>query len=153
MRNCLTCDCCLNNTPKQAKIYCLHYRNHVSIRTTTSCDYYVSRRKKGKIPRRHRGQSMDGSIDQSTGRSNGTFRGSSKGTYKWVDLSKTHRVRLREDEILVIGEALALLVEKWKTEPRGEREFIRLARLAHRFQQWGREQPIRKRPYYARRRK
>lgn len=64
---------------------------------------------------------------------------------------KTHRVRLSDDEIKLIGEALAELFRKKDAEKADYWETRKIMDLARRFQEWGREERYQERPFYARR--
>ena len=66
---------------------------------------------------------------------------------------KVHRVRLSDDEIKIIAEALRALIREKDQEGVGYSEVRPVMNLAHRFDEWGREEPYQDRPYYARRRR
>ena len=83
---------------------------------------------------------------------NGTNTGSANDPIKPEPRNKTHRVRLRDDEIKLISTALYELHEKKKADhvPWQETELLRS--LRRRFNTWGDTDIYDERPFYARRR-
>jgi len=65
---------------------------------------------------------------------------------------KTHRVRLRDDEIKLIAEALHVLLRKKDAEKTPWPEQRKVLDLAERFGDWGQTDGWRERPMFRRRR-